>query len=396
MNEKLAIEGGTPVRKTCLPYGRHIIDEADRNAVDAVLRGDWLTTGPMVAKFENIVSEYTSVKEAVAVNTGTAALHSAMWAAGIGAGDEVIVPAISFVASANCVLYQGAKPVFADLSSDTLNIDPVDIQRKITPRTKAILMVDFAGHPCAHDEIREIATSNNLITIDDAAHSLGAQYKNTQIGGLQDMTTLSFHPVKHITTGEGGIILTNNSQYAKKIRSFRHHGIDLDLHQRSQMQSWRYDIVTLGYNYRIPDINCALGISQMSKLDTWLEKRRYIVSAYYRELGSLECIELPVERQDCSSAWHLFVIRLHLEQLKVGRDEVFSALKAENIGVNVHYIPIPWMSYYRELGYQRGNWPVAEAEYERIISLPIFPGMNDDDISDTITAVKKVMQAYSR
>lgn len=396
MSEKLAIDGGTPVRATCLPYGRHCIDEADRNAVDAVLRGDWLTTGPMVSKFENLVKDYTSVEEAIAVNTGTAALHSAMWAAGVGEGDEVIVPAISFVASANCVLYQGAKPVFADLSPDTLNIDPLDIERKITPRTKAILMVDFAGHPCAHDEIREIAERNNLITIDDAAHSLGAQYKNKKIGGLQDMTTLSFHPVKHITTGEGGMVLTNNSSYAKKIRSFRHHGIDLDLHQRSQMQSWRYDIVTLGYNYRIPDINCALGISQMGKLDEWLEKRRYIVNTYSKGLGDLDCIELPTERTDCRSAWHLFVIRLRLEQLKVGRDEVFAALKAENIGVNVHYIPIPWMSYYQSLGYQRGNWPVAEAAYERMISLPIFPGMDENDLNDTIMAVKKVLHAYSR
>lgn len=245
MPEKLAIDGGLPVRQTLLPYARQTIDEDDRKAVDTVLRSDWLTTGPMVKAFEKTVTDYTSAKDAVAVNTGTAALHAAVWALGIGPGDEVIVPAISFVASANCVLYVGAKPFFADLSPDTLNIDPVDVRNKITSRTKAIIAVDFAGHPCDHDALRAIATEHGIPIIEDAAHSLGAIYKGRKVGTLQDFTTLSFHPVKHITTGEGGMVLTDDPDMAKRVRSFRHHGIDLDLHQRAETQSWRYDIVTL-------------------------------------------------------------------------------------------------------------------------------------------------------
>lgn len=396
MREKLALYGGTPVRSTPLPYARQSIDDADRSAVEEVLKGNWLTTGPMVKQFEDAMSAYAGAREAIAVNTGTAALHAAAWAANIGPGDEVIVPAISFVASANCVLYMGGKPVFADLTPDTLNIDPTDIERKITPKTKAIIAVDFAGHPCEHDTIQEIARKHNLVVIEDAAHSLGATYKGRKVGSLQDMTILSFHPVKHVTTGEGGMVLTNDASLAKRMRSFRHHGIDLDFHQRAETQSWRYDIITLGYNYRIPDINCALGLSQLGKLDGWLERRRFIAACYNEGLADLTEIELPTERKECNSAWHLFVLRLCLEKLQVGREEIFAALRAENIGVNVHYIPIPWMSYYAQLGYRKGNWPVAEAEYERVISLPMFPAMSNQDINDTIEAVRKVIQAYSK
>ncbi|KTD18976.1 UDP-4-amino-4,6-dideoxy-N-acetyl-beta-L-altrosamine transaminase [Legionella jordanis] len=396
MSEKLALHGGTPVRSTLLPYARQSIDEDDRKAVEDVLKGDWLTTGPMVKQFEEAVSHYAGAKEAVAVNTGTAALHAAAWAANIGSGDEVIVPAISFVASANCVLYLGGKPVFADLSPDTLNIDPKEIERKITSKTKAIIAVDFAGHPCDHDAIRDIAKKNNLTVIEDAAHSLGASYKSQKVGSIQEMTILSFHPVKHVTTGEGGMVLTNDAAKAKRMRSFRHHGIDLDFHQRAQTQSWRYDIIGLGYNYRIPDINCALGLSQLSKLDAWLERRRFIADCYQEGLSDLSAIELPTERENCSSAWHLYVMRLNFNQLKANRDEIFAALRAENIGVNVHYIPIPWMSYYQQLGYQKGNWPVAETEYERMISLPMFPAMNDKDIEDAIAAIRKVITAYRK
>lgn len=393
---KLAVEGGSPVRQTMLAYARQCIDDDDRRAVDAVLRGDWLTTGPMVKQFEDVVSAYTGAREGVAVNTGTAALHAATWAAGIGPGDEVIVPAISFVASANCVLYMGATPVFADLSPDTLNIDPLDVERKITSRTKAIVAVDFAGHPADHDALRAIAARHGLVVIEDAAHSLGATYKGRKVGTLQDMTALSFHPVKQVTTGEGGMLLTDDAGIAKRIRSFRHHGIDLDLHQRSKTQSWLYDINTLGYNYRIPDINCALGVSQMAKLDGWLERRRAIVSAYNAAFGDLSCLELPTQRDDCRSAWHLYVIRLRHDKLQVGRDRVFEAMRAENIGVNVHYVPIPWMSHYASLGYTRGNWPVAEASYERMLSLPMFPAMTDQDVHDVVAATLKVLKFYSK
>lgn len=395
MAEKLAIDGGAPVRQNYLPYARQTVDEDDRRIVEDVLKSDWLTTGPMVKAFETSLTAYTGATEGVAVNTGTAALHAAVWAAGVQPGDEVIVPAISFVASANCVLYLGAKPVFADLSRDTLNIDPADIERRLTKHTKAIVAVDFAGHPCDHDLIRDIAKRKGLAVIEDAAHSLGASYKGRKVGSLQDYTTLSFHPVKHVTTGEGGMVLTDDLDAAKRLRSFRHHGIDLDLHHRAQTQSWRYDIVTLGYNYRIPDINCALGVSQMQKLDIWVDRRRAIAKAYNDGLGDLSQIELPTERVGCNSAWHLYVLRLHAKQLTVDRTRVFDALRAENIGVNVHYIPIPWMSHYASLGYERGNWPVAEAEYERSISLPMFPAMTDSDIADVISAVRKVIVAYA-
>jgi perosamine synthetase len=392
---KLALEGGTPVRASMLPYARQCIDDDDRLAVDSVLRSNWLTTGPMVKEFEEAVTQYTGAGEGVAVNTGTAALHAAMWAAGVGPGDEVIVPAISFVASANCVLYVGATPVFSDLSPDTLNLDPDDVQRKLTSRTKAIVVVDFAGHPCDHDALRIIADQYGLIIIEDAAHSLGATYQGRKVGTLQDITTLSFHPVKHVTTGEGGMVLTDDPDVAKRVRSFRHHGIDLDLHDRNKTNSWEYDVVDLGFNYRLPDINCALGISQLAKSGRWLERRRAIVDAYQEAFHRLPMLQLPEERADCLSAWHLYIIRLNLETISASRSQVFVALRAENIGVNVHYIPIPWMTHYTNLGYVRGQWPVAEREYERMISLPIYPGMTDQDVADVVAAVIKVVKNYS-
>lgn len=393
---KLAIDGGTPVRSAMLPYARQSIDDDDILAVDAVLKSNWLTTGPKVVEFEGVVARYTGATEAVAVNTGTAALHAAMWAARIGPGDEVIVPAISFVASANCVLYVGATPVFADLSPDTLNIDPEDVLRKLTPRTKAILVVDFAGHPCDHDALRAIADQRGLIVIEDAAHSLGATYKGRQVGALQDITTLSFHPVKQVTTGEGGMVLTDDAAIAKRVRSFRHHGIDVDLHARNKTNSWEYDIVDLGFNYRLPDINCALGVSQLAKSDRWLEQRRAIAGRYHEALHGVPMLQLPEQSIDCLSAWHLYVVRLNLDTITASRSQVFAALRAENIGVNVHYIPIPWMTYYANLGYKRGQWPVAEREYERAISLPMYPGMIEQDVADVVVAINKVWTNYRR
>lgn len=393
---KLALEGGIPVRASLLPYARQCVDADDRLAVDLVLRSNWLTTGPMVKEFEAAVTQYTGAAEGVAVNTGTAALHAAMWAAGVGPGDEVIVPAISFVASANCVLYVGANPVFADLSPDTLNLDPDDVPRKLTSRTKAMVAVDFAGHPCDHDALRTIANQYGLILIEDAAHSLGAIYLGRKVGTLQDMTTLSFHPVKHVTTGEGGMVLTDDPAIAKRVRSFRHHGIDLDLHARNNTNSWEYDVVDLGFNYRLSDINCALGVSQLAKSDQWLARRRTIAADYHEALHGLPMLQLPEERTDCISAWHLYIVRLNLETLSVSRSQVFSALRAENIGVNVHYIPIPWMTYYAKLGYIRGQWPVAESEYERMISLPMYPGMSDQDVADVVAALDKIWLNYRR
>ncbi|OGP64964.1 MAG: UDP-4-amino-4,6-dideoxy-N-acetyl-beta-L-altrosamine transaminase [Deltaproteobacteria bacterium RBG_13_47_9] len=396
MVSKLALEGGSPVRASMLKYAAQSVDAADRRAVDEVLRGDWLTTGPTVTAFEKALCDFTGARNAVAVNTGTAALHTATWAAGIGPGDEVIVPAISFVASANCVLYQQGTPVFADLCPATLNIDPVDVEHKITPKTRAIVAVDFAGHPCDHDALHQLAKRFGIQVIADCAHSLGATYHGRNVGTLQLFNTFSFHPVKHITTGEGGAVLTDDDKIAHAMRSFRHHGIDFDLHTRGKINSWEYDVIALGFNYRIPDINCALGISQLSKLVHWLERRRAIVASYREALMDLPMLQLPEERPGCASAWHLYVVRLNPETLTVSRAQVFAALRAENIGVNVHYIPIPWMTHYANLGYVRGQWPVAETEYERLLSIPMFPDMTDQDVADVVKAISKVWMAYRR
>jgi UDP-4-amino-4,6-dideoxy-N-acetyl-beta-L-altrosamine transaminase len=377
-----------------LNYARQWIDESDIDAVIEVLRGDWLTTGPNVEAFERAIAEYTGARDAVAVNTGTAALHAAAFAAGIGPGDEVIVSPLSFVASANCVLYLGGQPVFADVDPQTLNLDPAAVESKITAQTKAIVAVDLCGQPCEHDALKDLAEKHGLVVIEDAAHSLGAEYHGRKVGTLQDLTTLSFHPVKHITTGEGGMVLTDDPDMARRVRSFRHHGIDLDFRERGKSNSWQYDVVNLGYNYRLPDINCALGMAQLRRLDAWLARRREIVSRYDAEFSSIDAIEPPHVIPDCQPAWHLYVIKLNLEQLCVGREAIFRALRAENIGVNVHYIPIHWLSHYQDRGYSRSECPEAGRAYERLITLPLFPAMSDEDADDVIQAVSKVIAAY--
>ena len=396
MGARLAIGGGTPVRETMLPYGRQWVDEADVQAVVEVLRSDWLTTGPKVREFEEQVAEYVGAREAVAVNSGTAALHVAAFAAGIGPGDEVITTALTFAASANCVLYLGGRPVFADVCPNTLNIDPGDMARKITPKTKAVIPVDFTGQPCDYRAIRMLADQHNLMVIEDAAHALGAEYNGQRVGTLNELTTFSFHPVKHITTGEGGMVVTDDPGLAVKMRAFRTHGITADFRQRAEAGSWVYEMVALGYNYRLPDINCALGLAQMSKLDKWLARRREIAAHYTEAFTQMPEVDVPQVLPGTNPAWHLYVIELNLERLRVGRKEVFAALRAENIGVNVHYIPVYWHPYYQQLGYERGLCPVAEAAYERLISVPMFPAMTDEDVGDVITAIYKVTSAYHR
>ena len=393
---KLAIDGGNPVRTTLLNYGRQWLDEDDIQAVVEILHGDWLTMGPTVDKFEKAVAGFVGAKYGIAVNSGTAALHVAAYAAGIGPGDEVIVPPMTFAASSNCVLYLGGTPVFADILPSSMNLDPADVERKITKRTKAIVAVDYTGQPCDYDLIRAIAKRHNLIVIEDAAHSLGATYHGRKVGMLNELTTFSFHPVKHITTGEGGMAVTDNHDLALRMRNFRSHGIDLDFRQRTKERPWFYQMVELGYNYRLPDVGCALGLSQLKKMDKFLARRREI-AAYYNEVFSgIPELTIPEVIPDCEPAWHLYVIRLNLELLKVSRAEIFSALRAEGLGINVHYIPVPWHPYYQNLGYKKGQWPVTEREYERIISLPMFPKMNDQDMSDAIEAVKKVIGAYRK
>jgi UDP-4-amino-4,6-dideoxy-N-acetyl-beta-L-altrosamine transaminase len=393
---KLAIDGGQPVRDKLLPYGRQCVDEDDIRAVVEVMRGDWLTTGPKVGEFEEAFAARVGACHAVAVSNGTAALHAAIFAVGIGPGDEVITTPLTFAASANCVLYQGGTPVFADVQPDTLNIAPDKIEAAVTPKTKAIIPVDYTGQPADLDEINAVAAKHGLVVIEDAAHALGATYRQRKVGALSTMTTFSLHPVKHITAGEGGVVTTDDAELARRLRMFRNHGITTEARERQERGGWFYEMVALGYNYRLTDLQCALGLSQLRKLDDWLARRRAIAARYHAAFEKLPELALPSVRADRDPAWHLYVIRLNLEQLRVGRAEVFRALRAENIGVNVHYIPVPWHPYYQRLGHAKRQWPVAEDAYERLISLPMFPGMTDADADDVIAAVNKIMRYYRR
>jgi len=392
-NAALAIEGGRPVRASMLPYGRHCVDEADIAAVVAALRSDWLTTGPIVDEFETAFAKAVDVPHAVAVSSGTAALHAAAFAASIGPGDEVITTPLTFAATANCVRYLGGTVVFADVRPDTLNLDPAKVEACITSRTRAIITVDYAGQPSDLDELDAVSARHALPLIADASHALGATYRGRPVGGLARMTTFSLHPVKHITTGEGGMITTDDPALATRLRTFRNHGITRE-HQRRE--DWRYEMAELGYNYRLSDIQSALGLSQLERLPEQIVRRREIATQYTRALAALPEIERPVVLADRESAWHLYVVRLRLDGLRVGRAEVFRALRGENIGVNVHYIPVPWHPYYERLGFRRGGWPVAEDAYERILSLPIFPAMTDADVEDVVYAVEKVLAHFRR
>lgn len=368
-----------------IPYGRQTIEDDDIQAVVDVLKSDYLTTGPKIVEFEKAVCEYTNTKYAVAISNGTAALHAACFAAGIGPGDEVITTPITFAASANCVLYCGGKPVFADINPQTYNIDVEDIRRKITDKTKAIIPVHLAGQPCDMDAIHALAKEHNLIVIEDGAHALGAEYKGQRIGGLSDMTTFSFHPVKPITTGEGGMIMTNNEEYYKRLMLFRSHGITRDEQLMTRNDGpWFYQQLDLGYNYRITDIQCALGANQMKKLDRYLKRRREIATRYDEAFADVDNIITPYQSLDGVSGWHLYIIQVKGEN----RKEVFEFLREKGIGVNVHYIPVYYHPYYREHGYEDIKCPVAEDVYEHIISLPIFPGLTEENQDYVIEQVK--------
>ncbi|WP_054941673.1 UDP-4-amino-4,6-dideoxy-N-acetyl-beta-L-altrosamine transaminase [Paenibacillus ihuae] len=392
----LAIHGGTPVRSHYLPYGKQVIDEADIESVVQVLQSDFITTGPAIEQFEAEIARFTGAKYAVAFTSGTAALHGACYAAGIGAGHEVITTPMTFAASANCILYQGATPVFADIDPLTYNLDPKRVKEKITEHTKAIIPVHFTGQPAELDEIHTIARDNNLVVIEDAAHALGAQYKSKSIGSISDMTMFSFHPVKHITTGEGGMITTNNPLYYEKLLQFRTHGITRDQRRLTENHGpWYYEMQFLGFNYRLTDIQASLGSSQLKKIGSFIEKRKQLAEFYTKELSSIEEIVLPHQLSYMDSSWHLYILKLQLSKLTAGRKEIFQALHKENIGVNVHYIPVYLHPYYESLGFQKGICPVAESCYEQFITLPLYAGMDDHDAADVVDAVKKVISHYS-
>jgi perosamine synthetase len=394
--EVLAIDGGTPTRETMLPYGRQSVSEDDIQAVVDVLRSDWLTTGPKVAEFEEALAQRVGAKYAVAFGSGTAALHGAAFAAGLKPGDEAITSPLTFAATANCVLYQGARPVFADVSPDALNLDPDRLAERITNHTRAVLPVDYAGHPADLDPILALAERHGLIVIEDACHALGAEYKGRRTGSIAHMSVFSFHPVKHVATGEGGMVITDRADLAENLRRFRNHGISSDARQRHAAGEWHYEMVLLGFNYRLSEIACALGISQLKKLEANLTRRREIAARYTAAFRNLRGVVVPGVRHDVNPAWHLYPIRINTAQLNTDQAHVFRALRAENIGVNVHYIPVHLHSYYRDrFGYQGGEYPVAEAAYAQLISLPMFHGMTEQDVEDVIGAVGKVSAAYS-
>lgn len=376
-----------------IPYGKQTIDEDDIQAVCEVLRSDYLTTGPKIAEFEEIVADYVGAKYAVAVSNGTAALHVACLAAGIGEGDEVITTPITFAASANCVLYCGGTPVFADINSKTYNIDPEDIKCKITSKTKAIIPVHITGQPCDLDAIHAIADDYNLVIIEDAAHALGAEYKGKKIGGLSDMTEFSFHPVKHITTGEGGMVTTNNEKLYERLKMYRTHGITRDESLMFNNEGgWYYEQLELGYNYRITDFQCALGISQMKRIDKFVERRREIAARYDKAFIEVEGIITPDQAAGSKNSYHLYAIQV----TNMPRKDAFDILRAAGLGVNVHYIPVYKHPYYQNNGYADVCCPNAEALYSRLISLPMYPSLTDEEIEYVINVVSRLECSTAR
>ncbi len=425
--------------KPILPYSKQSIDKSDIAAVVEALQGDFITTGPKVAEFEDAVATFTGAKFATAVCNGTAALHAACHAAGIDTGDEVIVPPMTFAASVNCVLYCGGTPVFADVIEETLLIDPAEVRRKITPRTKAVIAVDYAGQPCDYDTLRSICDEHGLILIADACHSIGGEYKGRKVGTLADISCFSFHPVKHMTTGEGGMSVTDNAEFAQKMRIFRNHGITTDYRQREEQGSWFYEMTELGMNYRITDFQCALGISQLKKLPGWINRRQEIAALYDNAFKSNPSITPIKKSPDLLHAYHLYVVRVPAEK----RAEVFSGMRKAGIGVNVHYIPVHLHPYYKNLSanhpphsrtlsnepnetltpalqHSRTSelpppplpnepnatqtpelqnsrtpelplCPVAEDAFRKIISLPMFPAMSNEDVENVVNCISSEM-----
>ena len=392
-----AIKGGTPVRDTKLFYGHQCIDENDVKAVSEVLVSDYLTCGPKVSELEEKLALYCGCKYAVAVSNGTAALHCACIAAGLKPGDEVITTPLTFAASANCVLYVGATPVFADVNPETYNIDPESIKAHITDKTKAVIAVDFTGQCVENEKIRAICDEYNLIFIEDAAHAIGSSYNGKKVGSLADMTCFSFHPVKTITSGEGGAITTNNEEFHKKLVLAHTHGIthDEDLMEDAPHEGpWYYEQISLGYNYRLTDIQSALLISQLEKLELFKKKRQEIVKKYNDAFSQIPEIIVQKEIPESDTCRHLYIIRLNLDKLKCSRREFFDAMSAENIQCQVHYVPTYLFPYYRHLGYKEGLCPNAEEIYKGILSIPLYPTLSEKDTDDVIEAVKKIVDYY--
>lgn len=396
--EKPAICGGRPVRDTKIYYGHQYIDDKDIQAVVSVLKSDYLTCGPKIAELEKKLCDITGAEYAVVCSNGTAALHIACMAAGVGHGDEVITTPITFAASANCALYCGAVPVFADINERTYNIDPVSVKALVKERTKAVVAVDFTGQSVEEDELLAICKENNLVLIEDGAHVIGTRYKGRANGSIADMTTFSFHPVKTVTGGEGGAVLTNNKDYYKKLLLYRAHGItrDAGLMEHEPDGAWYYEQIDLGFNYRMTDMQAALLISQLDKLPAFSRRRKEIVEKYNEAFAGLPQVVVQEEIPESDTTRHLYILRLAPERLSISRRQFFDALDAENICCNVHYIPTYYFPYYEKLGYKKGLCPKAEKLYEEMISLPLYYGMTDQDVEDVIRGVEKIAGYYGK
>lgn len=397
--EKLAILGGTPVRSEKIYYGRQCVDEEDIQAVARALRGPYITCGPMVEEAERRLAACTGAAHAVLCSNGTAALHCACLAAGVGPGDEVITTPMTFAASANCAVYCGAKPVFADIDPETYNIDPKSIRERITPRTKAVVAVDFTGQAVRNREIRALCDEFGLVFIEDAAHAIGTRYDGAPVGSLADMTCFSFHPVKTITCGEGGAITTNSEAYYQKLVLAHTHGIT---HDESLMEDaphegpWYYEQVSMGFNYRLTDFQAALLVSQLGKLEAFKERRHEIVEKYDKAFRDVPGIIVQKEIPESDTCRHLYIIRLDLDALTCTRRQFFDAMSAENVQCQIHYVPVYWFPFYRRMGYSKGLCPVAEEVYKGIMSIPLYPMLTDADTDDVIHAVKKIAAYYSK
>lgn len=392
---RLAINGGKPVRERLLPYAHQDVSEADIAAVAEALRSDWLTTGPRVPAFEAELAATTGARHAIAFSSGTAALHGALASLDLAPGDEVVTTPLTFVATANAALYVGAEPRFADVDPGTLLLEPAAAAAAITLRTRALIAVDYAGQPADYDLLRAVAGNapgGPLPIVADAAHSLGATLRGRQVGTLADVTVLSLHPAKIMTTGEGGAVLTDDDGRAERLRRFRNHGIATELAAR---RDWTYAVVELGYNYRLTDVMAALGSSQLTRLGAFLTARRHLAARYVAALTGHWAVDLQLVAPGADPAWHLFVVLLRLDRLAADRGAVYRAMRAEGIGVNVHYLPVHRHPFYRarEPGLDR-RFPVAEAAYERLLTLPLFAAMTDSDVDDVVAALNKVTDAY--
>ena len=395
---KPAIEGGTPVRTEKIYYGHQYIDDADIQAVVEVLKSEALTCGPKIKELEDKLCRITGAKYAVVCSNGTAALHIAALAAGVGEGDEVITTPITFAASANCALYCGATPVFADIEPETYNIDPAKVEAAVTQRTRAVVAVDYTGQSVALNPLKQICRKHGLTLIEDGAHVIGTKYEGKANGSIADMTTFSFHPVKTVTGGEGGAVLTNDEALYRKLLLYRSHGItrDTSLMEHEPDGAWYYEQVDLGYNYRITDIQAALIISQLDKLDMFSKRRKEIVARYNEAFGKLEMLFVQKEIPESDTTRHLYILRIVPEKLRIDRRQFFDALAAENVCCNVHYIPTYYFPYYEKLGYRRGLCPNAEKLYEEMISLPLYYAMTDEDVESDIEAVTKIAIYYGK